>query len=160
MTLYWLADWLYSHLRKLEYKREPDFLIGNPDDPYLMRWYLVPRNPIMNVYLHKMLHSDDDRALHDHPWPSMSICLHGLIGELYSDWGSGVQYFRYNQKGAVVFRSATMGHRLIIENGPAWTLFITGPRVRNWGFWCPQGWRPWQEFCDPGEKGRVGKGCD
>lgn len=44
--------------------REPDFVIG---DDYLRRWYVVPRNPFCNVYLHHILHSDDDRALHDQP---------------------------------------------------------------------------------------------
>jgi hypothetical protein len=46
-------------------ERKPDFVIG---DHYLHRWWVVPRNEKSNVYLHEILHSDDDRAMHDHPW--------------------------------------------------------------------------------------------
>ena len=42
----------------------PHMVIGGAEDPYLLRWYLIPRNPFVNVYLHKFLRSDDDRALH------------------------------------------------------------------------------------------------
>jgi len=38
-------------------------------------------------------------------------------------------------------------HRLVIPEGEsAWTLFITGPRGRHWGFWCPAGWKYWREY--------------
>ena len=49
-------------------RRAPDFVIGGSDNPYLLRWFLIPRNPVFNVYLHKFMRSDDDRALHTHPW--------------------------------------------------------------------------------------------
>ena len=42
--------------------RDPDMLIGPPDDPYMLRWWLIPRNPEFNVYYHRILHDDDDRA--------------------------------------------------------------------------------------------------
>jgi len=56
-------------------RRPPDFVIGPPDDPYMRRWWLLPRNRVLNVYLHHVRHDDDDRALHDHPWASLSILL-------------------------------------------------------------------------------------
>ena len=37
---------------------------------YLSRWHIIPRNRYFNIYLHKFVGSDDDRALHDHPWRS------------------------------------------------------------------------------------------
>jgi hypothetical protein len=46
----------------------------------------------------------------------------------------------------------------------AWTLFLVGPRVREWGFWCPgdgggERFVHWRDFT-AGENGeRVGKGC-
>jgi hypothetical protein len=49
-------------------KRRPDFIIGGADNPYLLRWWIIPRNRWCNVYLHKILRDDDPRALHDHPW--------------------------------------------------------------------------------------------
>ena len=47
--------------------RRPDFIIGPEDNPYMRRWFIVPRNPYQNIYLHEVLRSDDDRAGHDHP---------------------------------------------------------------------------------------------
>jgi hypothetical protein len=58
-------------------RRAPDFLIGGADDPYIRRWWVIPRNRWFNVYLHQFLRSDDDRALHDHPWANCSILLRG-----------------------------------------------------------------------------------
>ena len=48
--------------------REPDFIIGGHEAPYLRRHWLIPRNRFFNIYVHEFLRSDDDRALHDHPW--------------------------------------------------------------------------------------------
>ena len=58
-------------------RREPDFTIGPLDNPYMRRWFVVPRNEFSNLYLHEILRSDDDRALHDHPWPSRSFIIDG-----------------------------------------------------------------------------------
>lgn len=43
-----------------------DFTIGGHERPYLLRWFIIPRNRFFNIYLHKFLRSDDDRALLDH----------------------------------------------------------------------------------------------
>lgn len=55
-----------------------DLYIGGRENPYLLRWHLVRKDrwPV-NVYLHRMLRDDDDRALHDHPWWFVSIILWG-----------------------------------------------------------------------------------
>ena len=58
-------------------RRPPDFIIGEPANPYLIRWWVIPRNRWFNIYLHEIRRSDDDRALHDHPWLNCSILLHG-----------------------------------------------------------------------------------
>lgn len=44
---------------------KPHFVIGNADNPYMLRWFILPRNRLFNIYLHKFLRDDDDRALHD-----------------------------------------------------------------------------------------------
>jgi hypothetical protein len=62
--------------------REPDCVIGPPDNPYLRRWWLIPRNRWFNLYLHNILRDDDDRALHDHPWANLSILLRGAYREV------------------------------------------------------------------------------
>lgn len=58
--------------------RWPDRVIGENVDPYLLRWHLIPRNSFFNIYLHKFMRSDDNRALHDHPWAwNISLILRG-----------------------------------------------------------------------------------
>ena len=136
--------------------RSPDKIIGTPEEPYLLRWHIIPRNRFFNIYLHKFLKSDDDRALHDHPWWSLSIALRGTAWEERSD----ILYPRFITQGDVIFRRALYRHRMIIEE-PFWTLFITGPVIREWGFWCDgERFVPWREFVDEQDSGQVGRGCD
>lgn len=139
--------------------RKPDFLIGGTaDDPYMRRWWVIPRNTRANIYLHHFRHDDDDRAAHDHPWASLSIMLCGHLRELYLD-AEGREHWRELTAPSVVFRSATFSHRLEVVR-PAWTIFMTGRVVREWGFHCPLGWRHWKEFVAPSDKGAVGRGCE
>ncbi len=141
--------------RYVRQMRRPDFVIGDPENPYMRRWWIIPRNEFSNVYLHEILRSDDDRALHDHPWQSTSIILDGGYIEHTAD---GVFDRR---AGDVIHRDAASAHRLeVIPGITAVTLFMTGPKVREWGFHCPNGWRPWQDFCAPDNSSQVGKGCE
>lgn len=164
-----LAHALHQCLqRRIASRRPPDFIVGGKADPYLLRWYIIPRNPLCNIYLHKFLRSDDDRALHDHPWASVSVMLHGEYWE-HTEKTDFNEHYRLDQTirsataygvGDVVVRfSGKYAHRIEV-NKPCWTLFITGPRYRNWGFHCPQGWVSWEKFTDPADKGGIGKGCD
>jgi hypothetical protein len=139
--------------------RPPDFVIGPKDDPYLRRWFLIPRNDVCNIYLHEILHDDDDRALHDHPWNFESIILKGSYLE-HSKFSNGKPWHTIYSKGMVNTKAANQMHRLQVLEGPVLTLVFTGPRVREWGFDCPNGWRHWKEFCDDRDAGMVGKGCD
>lgn len=131
-------------------KRKPDMDIG---PGYMHRWYIIPRNRYFNIYLHKIIKDDDDRALHDHPWWSLSVLLKGSLLEILQDRE------RHPVRFMPLLRSPTLAHRLEVVNGPVWTLFITGPRVREWGFYCPKGWVRWDLFVKPDKPGEVGKGC-
>jgi hypothetical protein len=138
--------------------REPDFVIGpSKDDPYMERWWVIPRNKVFNIYRHEMLHDDDDRALHDHPWWSLSLCLKGVLIEHYLD--GDYEAVRVIRPGRWVFRNGKFAHRLVVPHGNARTLFITGPRFRVWGFHCPKGWIPFYEFVKKDDEGSVGRGC-
>ena len=128
--------WAYMTIRR------PDFIIGTADNPQLERWYLAPRNAVFgNCYLHRFLKSDEDRALYDHPWDNRSWIL---IGEYLKHLADGSTVTR--REDDMVERKATDAHRVELVTGAAITLFFTGPVIREWGFLCPQGWRPWQEF--------------
>ena len=131
--------------------RDPDFIIG---DNYMRRWWVIPRNTSCTVYLHDILHSDDDRAMHDHPWANTSFLITGSYIEHTPD-GT----FTRNA-GDVVERAADALHRLeVIPGQRAISLFMTGPTVREWGFACPKGWVHWRDFVDARDAGQIGRGC-
>lgn len=139
----------------------PHFYIGGKQRPYLLRWYLIPRNGFLNIYLHKFLRDDDDRALHDHPWWFISFVLKGGYLE-HIDSGKGIVRKRWS----LAFRKAEHRHRVELlpdksgDSIPCWTLIVTGPKRREWGFWCPRGFVPWHQFVAPHDKGDVGRGCE
>lgn len=156
--------------------REPDFVIGGKETPYLNRHFLVPRNPFFNVYVHQFLRSDDDRAHHDHPWLfNISWLIEGLYLE-HTITAGGALVRTLRKAGDWKFRWGKAPHRVelfrparAMGNSPArpmgkeipcWTVFVTGPRVREWGFYCMErGWIHWKKFTAQDDKGAVGKGC-
>jgi hypothetical protein len=151
--------WLHRALRRVADRRPPDFIIGGADRPYLRRWWLIPRNPVFNVYLHHFLRSDDDRALHDHPWWNLSLLLEGAYVE-HTIAAGGVHKETWREAGQAKFRLGRDAHRIELTDGPCWTLFITGPRFRSWGFHCPRaGWTHWRDFTAADDPGSVGPGC-
>lgn len=150
----------------------PHQSIGGEENPYLRRWYLIPHNRWINVYLHQFLRDDDDRALHDHPWWFASLMVRGG----YYEWmecptpsqcrlSFGDQCVRVRRAPSIAFRRATHRHRVQLMRDessqpiPCWTIVITGPRVREWGFWCPKGFVPWRRFLDVDGDGTSGPGC-
>lgn len=178
------ADWL---IKKADH-RPPDFIIEHGDGNLAVRrWYLIRRNRWFNIYLHEIIASDDARALHDHPWWNCSIILRGGYDEVrFSSYywetvkrlgrlPSGAVYDdkRWRSEGDIIFRRAHTPHRLILApvyasfqpgTSPTakecWSLFITGPTIRDWGFWCAQGWRHYKAFVKmDGNKSGIGKGC-
>jgi hypothetical protein len=152
---------IYDLIIRRVTRRPPDFVIGGHERPYLRRWFVIPRNRFFNIYLHQFLRSDDDRALHDHPWANCSIILDGSYFE-HTIAEGGIHHKKEIKAGAVRIRlSGKFAHRIELRNGPCWTLFITGPRYRSWGFHCPeQGWVPWEKFTAPDDYGDIGQGCE
>lgn len=138
--------------------RPADFLIkpdGPDSDVYMERWYVIPRNEIAGIYLHRILRSDKD-VMHDHPWDTTSIILKGSYVEEMPG-GSSVR-----KAGDRIDRRAEQAHRLVLaDDQPVISLFFTGPKIRDWGFHCPKGWVGWQEFTggNHGGRGDTGRGC-
>ena len=140
-------------------RQPPDFVVGGSDRPYLRRWFVIPRNRFVNIYVHEFRRSDDDRALHDHPWVNCSILLRGCYVEQTIRAG-GISDRRLRVAGDVKLRSPWSAHRIEVGQ-PCVTLCITGPRIREWGFHCPEaGWVHWRDFTNPADDGAtVGRGC-
>lgn len=101
--------------------------LGLDSCPYLVRWRI--ETPKGSVRLHHWLGPDDDRAFHDHPWSFVTFVLKGGYTDKNLD---GEQHLR---APAIQYRSATHQHTVYPDAGGAWTIIVTGPKVRNWGFW-------------------------
>lgn len=177
MLDYTVKDWF-----KRLVSGEPHHIIGSGDEVYMLRWYLIPRNRFFNIYLHKFLRSDEDRALHDHPWWFISLLIKGQYEEItkeqkligmcpfckeseclcgYKSLYEIVHSSSVIRKSpSICFRKAEHRHRVQLITETATTIFLTGPKVREWGFWCPQGFVNWKIFTDPKDSGKIGRGCE
>lgn len=140
-------------------------------------WHKFVNRWLPNIYLHQFLRDDDDRALHDHPWAWCSILLRGSYIEHTIEQG-GIHRRLLREAPSIKVSGPRRAHRveLIKKTAreasvwcithapkplPCWTLFITGPRVRAWGFHCPErGWVHFRDFTDPTNTGKTGRGCD
>jgi len=123
------------------------------DEPYLERYYLFlkdrDRFPF-NVFLHKFLKGDPD-DVHDHPWPYATLILKGG----YYEWLP--QFNSKNEKigeicvwrGPGSFRvcRANSYHRIELDPSvTAWTLFMPGPKKRDWGFLVNNKWIQHEQY--------------
>ncbi len=121
------------------------------DHDYMERWYLIPRNRFFNIYYHHFFGSDAP-VPHDHPWVSLSVILDG-------------QYIEHTPKGSfarkasnITFRGPKALHWIEIDQ-PVRTLFITGPRLRRWGFQCANRWVDFEEYIANRGDNRLANGC-
>jgi len=100
--------------------------LGLTECPYVIRWRI--ETPWFSCRLHHWLGPDDDRAYHDHPWNFVTFVLRGSYCDMFPD---GCEVLR---APAVRYRSALHRHT-VIPNPTAWTVVLTGPKIRPWGFW-------------------------
>lgn len=152
-------DWRFvmSCLGTRDRFMHPDLIIAPDGEPYIYRWWLVPRNEKANVYLHIQVADDPERPLHDHPWDNQSVIISGGYRERYvplprnpllrPDFsvhydGRQEPLERMVRKGDVVTRKAEEAHRIFLLDGVPYTItiFSTGPVRRDWGFWLDRGW--------------------
>lgn len=129
---------------------EPHMILAPDGFPYLYRWYLVGGSstrgevsPGACVMFHIQVASDPERPLHDHPWDNQSVILAGSYLEVIQSippYGE-VEWLK-RDTGEVVVRAASEAHRLILPDGVPYTMtiFSTGPKVREWGFWFGDDW--------------------
>ena len=149
-----IASWIISLAN-----RPQDFTIYRRGAPQLLRWWLIPRNRGCNLYLHHFIGSDEAAALHDHPWHNLSLILSGRYFE-HTIRAGGVHAMKERRAGQMAVRSPWTAHRVEMAPGEdCWSLFITGPKLRSWGFHCESGWRHWCSFVDARDSGVTGTGC-
>jgi hypothetical protein len=130
--------------------------------PLLTRYHLIATR-LFGVYLHHLHVSDEDRALHDHPWSFVTV----LLSSGYWEWtqeresaytgelrvvGRAVLRRSWRPRFSVLCRPAEWAHRLELVR-PTWTLVFRWRVRRHWGFFTARdGWVPWRdytrEYCD------------
>lgn len=132
--------WLASKLQRRDIITEDGAL-------YLSRYRVLGWMPgsdwrwPFSVYLHRFHLPDQDEALHNHPWKwAVSLILTGEYLEVQPDT------WLWREPGSIRVIRDTDYHRVDRLRGETWTLFITGPKVKSWGFMVPgRGHVPWRE---------------
>jgi hypothetical protein len=123
------------------------------DEPYLERYYLFLKNRNrfpFNIFLHKFLKSDPD-DLHDHPWPYATLILKGGYWEWIPQFNSKGQKIgeiaRWCGAGSLRFAKANSYHRIELDPDiECWTLFMPGPKQKEWGFLKKGQWIQWEKY--------------
>jgi len=100
---------------------------GLEECPYLIRWLIDVR--LFSIRIHNFRGSDDSRALHDHSWGFLTFILKGW----YDDVGENTT--ERMKPGMVRYRAAEHKHTVQVGPDGCWTLILTGPRIREFGFW-------------------------
>lgn len=166
--LSFIADRIIQRAKRTPYTHLSAGLDHTLDDPdeadYMERYWLFnayeridgkhvsPIGWLPSIRIHRIKKSDDDRALHDHPWKFVTVILKGGYYEvrpIYSDWYCFVgdstevvtqryqsgESIKWHGPGSILVRRHTDFHRLIVpEGGEAWTMFCTGKYMHKWGF--------------------------
>lgn len=140
-----MRQWIDSFIRRVRDTTKP-IPIGPADDPILLRYFVIPRNRFLNVYLHCFLKSDDDRGLHDHRMANISVVLQGhYFEQRFVTKPVPGEPLPMTKQFLVMpmrpcFRRAATPHQVILnqlfgKRVGVWSLFIGFPHIRNWGFW-------------------------
>lgn len=140
--------------------------IGRPECPYLKRWVLQFGR--FSIRLHHWRASDDARALHDHPWWFLTLVLKGGYRDISApnprdwDWENNLwaTHTQHLRPGSIRFRPALHTHTVQVDPGGCWTLLLTGPHSRDWGFWVDRQWKRMRRYFKehghhPCEEGQV-----
>ena len=123
------------------------------NEPYLERYYVFLRERErfpFNVFLHKFLKSDPD-DVHDHPWPYATLVLKGGYWEWIPHFDTvgrkTGEYQVWRGPGHFRVSKARSFHRIELDPDiTAWTLFMPGPKQREWGFLVRNQWIQWEEY--------------
>jgi hypothetical protein len=97
---------------------------------HFRRWAII-QTERFSIYLHGIYKEDQDQHLHDHPWNFINIVL----------YGSYLEKVKYKKEpnvrnpGNLVKRNGKDFHKIEKLLSPKiYTLMITGPRYRDWGY--------------------------
>lgn len=117
-------------------------MIKRDGEDYLERFYIFSSKRL-GIYLHRFW-ADDDPMLHDHPWHSISILIHGRYFETIpanrdNPFGQVHTLTRGPLKPIMFWRRAQDCHWITLPKwqkpGETWSIFVRFNRIRKWGFY-------------------------
>jgi len=140
-------EWMEKHDRKRIIMDRVE------NEPYLERYYVFLKDRTwfpFNVFVHKFLKSDPD-DVHDHPWPYATLILKGgyyeWIPQFNTDGIKSCEIRLWRGPGHFRICKPNSYHRIELKEGvTAWTLFMPGPKKREWGFLVDNKWIPNDDY--------------
>jgi len=90
--------------------------------------YRLLVTPWFRVFVHRLHCPQWHPQGHDHPWSFVAIVLKGGYLERTQEG----KFWR--GPGSVLFRPAEFVHNVVTGSKTNWSLVITGPKRRQWGF--------------------------
>lgn len=166
LVLVLLTAFIYDAELMLDQWFKKMVIVNCEHQPYLHRWYVFKTKRI-TLFVHKFVRSDEDRALHDHPWAFLVIPIWRGYTE-HSD-----RLVRYERAGdarrfpvinrvlpflGTRYRDFFYRHRVELKRDargeplPAWSIFFHFTRRREWGYWLPSGFmlhnQWWSNLCE------------
>ena len=126
------------------------------------RRYRLLSTPWFNLYIHNILHSDEDVHPHDHPWHFISLILWGGYIER---WMSAYENYRFwmgrplrtdkHTMGSVIFHNAKDFHQITLLKPSVWTLVFTWGKRKSWGYQTRSGWIDHQTYRQLKNEGKL-----
>jgi hypothetical protein len=144
----------------------PRIITGGDGSPYLTRYTLLDFGKNRGrLFLHRFHRGDEDRDVHNHPWPGTSFILwNGYREERVVDYTPDglpvIKTFEY-RTGSVNWLKPDTFHRVDLftdktgKELEAWSLIWTGKIEQSWGFLVRKTGQfiPWRVYL--GAKGLV-----
>ena len=134
--------------------------IGKRECPYLFRRILWLGGPSLRY--HVFYNSDEDRALHDHPWTFWTFPLNDYLETYWNEEDQVrlqrlVHSFRLHKrphgfKHVVMTLEPTVvkygqdGVGIVRDKKPTRTFVLTGPKRSSWNFWKDGRKYPWRQW--------------
>lgn len=129
----------------------PLVLLDEDNGREFLRRYRIVQTPWVSVFVHRMQVPDPGSDLHDHPWAFGSLILAGGYDEVTAsirDAKHG-QKIRRRARWTWALTRIDECHTIVsLARSPTWTLVVTGPTRRRWGFYVDGAWQDWEHEYD------------
>jgi hypothetical protein len=118
-------SWFEVFLRKNLTHKE----IGWQDIGEVFFRYTLLKTKRFSLYLHQLDAPNwHPVGCHDHPWWFWTLLLKGGYDEKIGDT------ITRRLPGDLLYRKSTHSHDVVTPYGRSWSLVLTGPKSRDWGF--------------------------